>query len=70
MTIPTGLVLQCLLADPAREEEMKMVTWVLAEEPTFEVAQAIEIVEARLGSTEEVMWLCPEALDIAEPVQD
>jgi hypothetical protein len=40
----------------------QMVTWVLTEEPTFEVARAIEIVEARLGSTEEVMWLCPDAV--------
>jgi len=45
-----------------------MVTWVLTEEPTFDVAKAIEIVEARLGSTEEVMWLCPDAF--AEPAQD
>ncbi|HVL31987.1 MAG TPA: hypothetical protein VM600_00215 [Actinomycetota bacterium] len=45
-----------------------MVTWVLTEEPTYDVARAIEIVEARLGSDEEVMWLCPDAE--VEPVQD
>jgi len=45
-----------------------MVTWVLTEEPTEEVARAIEIVEARLGSDQEVMWLCPGP--IAEPIQD
>ena len=45
-----------------------MVTWVLMEEPTEEIAKAIEIVEARLGSDDEVMWLCPGP--VAEPVQD
>ena len=46
-----------------------MITWVLAEEPTEDVARAIEIVETRLGSTEEVMWLCPAEL-APEPAQD
>lgn len=50
------------------EEEINMVTWVLVEEPTPEVASAIEVVEARLGSTEEVMWVCPGP--VVEPVQD
>ena len=45
-----------------------MVIWVLTEEPTDQVEAAIEIVEARLGSTEEVSWLCPGPL--VEPVQD
>ncbi len=45
-----------------------MVTWVLMEEPTEEIAKAIEIIEARLGSNDEVMWLCPGP--VAEPVQD
>lgn len=45
-----------------------MVTWVLVEEPTEEVVRAIEIVESRLGSEEEVMWLCPGP--VSEPVQD
>jgi hypothetical protein len=45
-----------------------MVTWVLSEEPDERIAAAIEIVEARLGSQEEVMWLCPGPL--VEPVQD
>ena len=36
-----------------------MVTWVLVEEPTFEVARAIEIVEYRLNSDPEaVQWIC------------
>ncbi len=43
-----------------------MVTWVLVSEPDPLVAKAIEIVETRLGSTEEVLWLCPAA----EPAQD
>ena len=45
-----------------------MVTWVLMEEPTEAVAKAITIVEARLGSEQEVTWLCPGPL--AEPIQD
>lgn len=45
-----------------------MVTWVLAEEPCDMVVRAIEIVETRLGSEEEVMWLCPGP--VAEPAQD
>jgi hypothetical protein len=45
-----------------------MVTWVLVEEPTEQVAIAIEIVESRLGSDQEVMWLCPGP--VTEPVQD
>ncbi len=43
-----------------------MVTWVLIAEPDPLVAEAIEIVEARLGSDQEVLWLCPTA----EPAQD
>jgi hypothetical protein len=38
-----------------------MVTWVLTTEPDALVAMAIEIVEARLGSEQEVLWLCPAA---------
>jgi hypothetical protein len=45
-----------------------MVTWVLTEEPTEAVAAAIAIVEARLGSEDEVTWLSPGPL--AEPIQD
>jgi hypothetical protein len=45
-----------------------MVTWVLTEEPDEAIARAIEIVEARLGSDEEVMWLAPGPL--AEPAHD
>lgn len=45
-----------------------MVTWVLAEEPSEDVEQAIQIVEARLGSDAEVMWVCPGP--IVEPIQD
>ena len=43
-----------------------MVTWVLATEPDVRVAKAIEIVEARLGSEQEVLWVCPTT----EPAQD
>lgn len=45
-----------------------MVTWVLTEEPTWEIARAIEIVEARMGSDDEVTWLSPGPA--IEPVQD
>jgi len=45
-----------------------MVTWVLTEEPDERIAAAIEIVESRLGSDEEVMWLCPGP--IVEQIQD
>lgn len=45
-----------------------MITWVLAQEPDAMVRQAIEIVEERVGSEGEVMWLCPGP--IVEPVQD
>jgi hypothetical protein len=43
-----------------------MVTWVLTTEPDPFVAKAIEILETRLGSEQEVLWLCPAA----EPAQD
>jgi hypothetical protein len=39
------------------------------EEPTVEVARAIEVVEARLGSDAEVMWVSPGPLSV-EPIQD
>ena len=45
-----------------------MITWVLAEEPTEEVAKAIEIVEARLGSDQDVLWVSPGP--VSEPAQD
>lgn len=45
-----------------------MVTWVLVDEPDDAVARAIEIVETRLGSDEEVMWLAPGP--VSESVQD
>jgi hypothetical protein len=44
-----------------------MITWVLVEEPTAAVRAAIEMLEERVGSDAEVMWLCPEA---PETVQD
>ncbi len=47
-----------------------MVTWVLVEEPDPFVAKAIEIVEARLGSEQEVLWLCPAQPEQVEPAQD
>ncbi|MGZ4104845.1 MAG: hypothetical protein ACXVQ6_10710 [Actinomycetota bacterium] len=47
-----------------------MVTWVLVEEPTFEVARAIEIVEYRLDSDPDlVQWICAH-LPVAEPAQE
>ena len=48
-------------------EEMKMITWVLTQEPTAAVKRALEILEDRVGSDAEVMWLCPE---LTEPVQE
>lgn len=51
----------------ARGEEMAMITWVLAQEPTAAVKRALEILEERVGSDAEVMWLCPE---LTEPVQE
>ncbi|MGZ4119158.1 MAG: hypothetical protein ACXVQY_07610 [Actinomycetota bacterium] len=48
------------------EQGEQMITWVLAAEPDALVAKAIEVVEARLGSEEDVMWLCP----VIEPAQD
>lgn len=45
-----------------------MITWVLTEEPDEMVQCALETLEARLGSTEECMWLCPGP--VVEPIQD
>jgi hypothetical protein len=45
-----------------------MVTWVLTEEPNAAVRRAIEIIEERVESDSEVMWLCPA--DTVEPVQE
>lgn len=38
---------------------MEMVTWVLANEPDEAVQRVIEILEHRLGSDGEAMWVCP-----------
>lgn len=44
-----------------------MVTWVLTQEPTFEVARAIEIVENRLGcDPDEVTWICSDVFPALE----
>lgn len=45
-----------------------MILWVLTEEPTEQVEAAINVVEARLGSEDEVSWLAPGP--VAEPVQE
>jgi hypothetical protein len=45
-----------------------MITWVLVQEPNAAVRFAIEMLEERVGSTAEVMWLCPD--ELSEPVQD
>ncbi len=38
-----------------------MVTWVLAEEPDWRIAMAIEIVENRLGcDPDDVTWICAD----------
>jgi hypothetical protein len=44
-----------------------MVTWVLTEEPSPAVRRAIEIVESRLSSDADVIWVCPSEV---EPVQE
>jgi cation transporter-like permease len=47
-----------------------MVTWVLADEPSWEVARAIEIVEQRLGcDPDDVTWICAD-VPVIEPAQD
>ena len=39
-----------------------MITWVLVDRPTVEVARAIEIVENRLGcDPDDVVWICADA---------
>jgi hypothetical protein len=45
-----------------------MVTWVLMEEPNAAVRRAIELIEERVQSDADVMWLCPT--EAAEPVQE
>ena len=45
-----------------------MVTWVLMEEPTAAVRRAIEILEERVASDADVMWLCPS--EAVEPIQE
>ena len=45
-----------------------MVTWVLMEEPTAAVRRALELIEERVQSDAEVMWLCPS--ESVEPVQE
>ena len=45
-----------------------MVTWVLMEEPNAAVRRAIEIIEERVNSDSDVMWLCPS--EAAEPIQE
>jgi len=45
-----------------------MVTWVLTEEPNSAVRRAIELIEERVASDADVMWLCPA--EAAEPIQE
>lgn len=51
-----------------RGEENVMVTWVLMEEPNAAVRRAIELIEERVESDADVMWLCPS--ESVEPVQE
>jgi hypothetical protein len=44
-----------------------MVTWVLTEEPNAAVRRALELIEERVNSDSDVMWLCPSEV---EPVQE
>jgi hypothetical protein len=44
-----------------------MVTWVLTEEPNAAVRHMIELIEERIASDSDVMWLCPSEV---EPVQE
>lgn len=45
-----------------------MVTWVLMDEPNAAVRRAIEMIEERVGSTSEVMWISPG--ELVEDVQE
>ena len=45
-----------------------MVTWVLMEEPNAAVRRAIAMIEERVASDADVMWLCPS--EAAEPIQE
>jgi len=45
-----------------------MVTWVLTEEPTAAVRRALELIEERVMSDSDVMWLCPS--EAVEPIQE
>ncbi len=45
---------------------MTMITWVLAQEPTASVKRALEVIEDRVGSDLEVMWLCPEISEVQD----
>jgi len=51
-----------------RGEEKPMVTWVLTEEPTAAVRRALELIEERVASDSDVMWLCPS--EAVEPIQE
>ena len=51
-----------------RGEEKPMVTWVLTEEPTAAVRRALEMIEERVASDSDVMWLCPS--EAVEPIQE
>jgi hypothetical protein len=52
----------------AEERRKPMVTWVLTEEPNAAVRRAIELIEDRVASDSDVMWLCPT--EAAEPIQE
>jgi hypothetical protein len=51
----------------AEERRKTMVTWVLTEEPNAAVRRALELIEERVNSDSDVMWLCPSEV---EPVQE
>jgi hypothetical protein len=58
---------------PCKPRGDAMVTWVLTEEPTIEVARAIEVIEHRLGEDpDQVQWICAHlpASEVTEPIQD
>lgn len=47
--------------NPGGDERSMMVTWVLVQEPTIEVAHMIEVLESRIGTDpDEVTWMCAD----------
>lgn len=50
----------------AMTEQTSTIMWVLVDEPTAAVEQAIHIVENRLGSDGDISWVAPVVDPVAE----